>query len=150
MELELKGWNIWTVTNEWREIVPYKDNPVKIPKREVLHGLTRSKGSRVRDEWLEKKVTKEEISRSLTQSRRRVVNMELELKGWNIWTVTNDWREIVPYRGVGTGGCESGPRPPKFSEDTKSALPPVAKCSLSSWKMLFRNQPVILTKTALQ
>jgi hypothetical protein len=30
---------------------------------------------------IRKKVTKEEISRSLTQSRRRVVNMELELKG---------------------------------------------------------------------
>jgi hypothetical protein len=36
---------------------------------------------------------------------------------------------LIVCRGVGTGG---GGRDAKFSEDTKSALSPVAKCPLSS------------------
>jgi DNA primase catalytic subunit len=64
MELELKGWNRRTVTNDRREIVPYRKT-IRIKKeflkREVLHGLTWNKLSlleRVRDERFEEQVTK--------------------------------------------------------------------------------------------
>jgi hypothetical protein len=77
-------------------------------------------------------VTKEEISRSLTQSRRR--SSEYGAGAYETYELL---RMIGDYSIQGRrncGGVKGGLGPPsfQFSEDTKSALSPVAKCFLSS------------------